>query len=154
MLAFPILNGSEMVMPACSSCLHGLVQINFPVFLISYDFFLAPSVRIKTMSWQTGRTHKWICIQKKKYIPTILILHNQPLKLDKANFVILTFSIVFIYNTAYLFFGPGVGMKQFLNQKYLLSARSLLPLLHKMENEWWMMTQATAWRNRMALQLR
>lgn len=90
---------------------------------------------------------------EKKYFPTILILHNQPLKLDKANFVILTFSIVFIYNTAYLFFGPGVGMKQFLNQKYLLSARPLLPLLQKMENEWWMMTQATAWRNRMALQL-
>lgn len=87
------------------------------------------------MRCQTGKTHKWI-YSEKKYIPTALILHNQLLKLDKANFVILTSSIVFTYNTAYLVFGPGVGMKQFLNQKYLLSARPLFPLLQKMENEW------------------
>lgn len=139
-----------MVMPACSIFLHGLVQINFPVFLTSYNFSSTPAVRRKTVSCQTCRTHKWICIQKKNYIPTVLILHNQPLKLDKANFVIPTFSIVFTYNTAYLFFGHGVGMTQFLNQKYLLSARPLFPLLQKMENEWWMMSQATAWRNRIA----
>lgn len=71
------------------------------------------------------------------------MLHSQPLKLGKADFVILTFSIVFTYNIAYLFFSPAVVMNPFLNQKHLLSARPLFPLLLKLENEQWM-TRVTA----------
>lgn len=91
-----------------------------------------------------------ISVFRKKYIWTILKLHSQLLKLGKANFVLLTFSTVFSYNIVYLFFSPVMGVNQFLKQKHLLSARPLFPLLLKLENEWWM-TQATAWRNRIAL---
>lgn len=87
----------------------------------------------KNMSWQTGRAHKHICIQKKIHSNNINVA--QSLKLGKANFVILTFSIVFTYNIAYLFFSPAVGMNQFLNEKHLLSARPLFPFLLKLENE-------------------
>lgn len=110
-------------MLAYSSCLLGLVWINFPGFSISCNFFSTP------LGWERTWADKQVehinkSVFRKKYRQTILMLHSQSLKLGKANFVILTFNIVFTYNITYLFFSPAVGYES----KVSVVCQTLLPI--------------------------